>query len=420
MLSKNTSASKHTYWAALTALPLTFCVLTSLDGCSVGGSGTPSLVTTSTTSVTNNLPSTINITSGGTYSGIWVSNDPSIPAVQVSTDESVIIQNSVVSGRGHLIVINGVSGANVTVRNVTGTGLDPQVTGAQRGSFLRAFSVNSLVVQNCTMTGTSFGVLVYTSTASTLKIMNNTAAQLDDRASDGKGGFLASRPTLGHFIQIGRVAATNGAEIAWNQLKQTIGQSSIEDPINIYLSQGTTANPIWVHDNYLEGYSSPVLSTYSGNGVIADGDSTGDTAYILLQANAMVHTSGGGVAIANGHDVTAQDNRIVSCGKDVLGNTYTQDGVSAITLWNYYKAAGFFNNKITTTAGGMVSLNKTGQFVASDISAITIDATDTITNNNFTDPCLTQGALNFTAEDDERAYWANKLLMNSISLGDQH
>ena len=68
----------------------------------------------------------------------------------------------------------------------------------------------------------------------------------------------------------------------------------------------------------------------------------------------------------------------------------------------------------------MVSLNKTGQFVASDISAITIDATDTITNNNFTDPCLTQGALNFTAEDNERAYWANKLLMNSISLGDQH
>ncbi|MDR3737815.1 MAG: hypothetical protein P4L40_02235, partial [Terracidiphilus sp.] len=86
----------------------------------------------------------ITITSGGTYSGNWVSNDPSTPAVTIKTDEPVIIQDSVISSRGDLISITGVkTGANVTVENVTGTALDPQVSGKARGSFIKANKVAS-------------------------------------------------------------------------------------------------------------------------------------------------------------------------------------------------------------------------------------------------------------------------------------
>ena len=44
------------------------------------------------------------ITHGGTYSGTWESDDRSVPAVVVKTSEPVIIENSVVRGRGDLIV----------------------------------------------------------------------------------------------------------------------------------------------------------------------------------------------------------------------------------------------------------------------------------------------------------------------------
>jgi hypothetical protein len=275
-------------------------------------------------------------------------------------------------------------------------------------------------VQNCTFTGTAMGIFAGYGTAQNLKITNNMASGLEDRASDGKGDFLTTRPTLGHFIQIGRLSAPNGADISWNQLKQVIGQTSTEDPINVYLGQGGNGRPIAIHDNYVEGNSSPAKATYSGNGIIADGDVTGNTAYVLIQANEVVHTAGSGIAIATGHDNTVKGNRVVSCGKDSLGNTYAQYSVSAVGLVNYYKVPNFYNNTITTTAGGMVEVTQKGALVVNDVYAGTIDSTDTISNNNFTDPCMINGVLNVAAEDQERAYWAAKLSANSILLGDQH
>ena len=60
------------------------------------------------------LPSTDNpivITSGGTYSGTWSSNDPKKPAVTIRTDELVILQNSVItsSNGANLISLSGVT-----------------------------------------------------------------------------------------------------------------------------------------------------------------------------------------------------------------------------------------------------------------------------------------------------------------------
>ena len=388
-----------------------------LAGCGSGGTLTQAVPLTSESAKSG----PITITAGGTYSGNWVSNDPSIPAVLITTDQPVVIQNSTVSGPGNLIVLNGKTMADLTVRNVTGTGMDARVAGQARGGFLRAYSFKSLVVQNCTITGTSFGVSAGYGTAQTVEITNNKGSGLEDRASDGKGGFLTTRPELGHFIQLSKLSAPNGAEIAWNALTQVIGQTSTEDPINIYLSQGGNGRPIDVHDNYMEGNSSPAKPTYSGNGIMTDGDSTGNTAWVLIQANEIVHTAGSGIAIATGHDITAQANRVVSCGKDAAGNTYTQYAAAAVTIWNYYGAPGFYNNSIATTTGGLVAVTQNGASTVNDIAAISVDSTDTIAGNDFTDPCMgTGGTLTLAAEDQERTYWANKLKANAVVLGDQH
>src|SRR5690606_35478446 len=45
----------------------------------------------------------IRIREGGVYSGRWASDDPSVPAVLILTSEPVVIENSIVTGPGHLI-----------------------------------------------------------------------------------------------------------------------------------------------------------------------------------------------------------------------------------------------------------------------------------------------------------------------------
>jgi hypothetical protein len=368
------------------------------------------------------------ITAGGTYSGNWNSTDPSTPAVTIKTDAPVTIQDSVINSKGGLIDISGVkTGANVTVENVTGTALDPGVSGLQRGSFVNATDVTSLVVKNCTITGASFGVKLAGASPTTLEISNNIAKDLEDRASDGNGGLLTTRPGLGHFILLNSVSAPAGAEIAWNQAVQTIGQTSTEDVINIFNSQGVVGHPIWVHDNYMEGASAPVASGshYTGTAMVTDGPGTGGaqpTAYVLFDSNEVVATAGTGVGIAAGHDIQATKNRIVSCGVSSTGSWYAW-GANAVVIWNYYKSAQFYNNTISGTVGGMVGPGTDNAPKAFDSwfnAADTGSPNTSISDNDFTDPCLAGGSVNLKAEDAERAYWAAKVAGAAELIGDQH
>jgi hypothetical protein len=370
----------------------------------------------------------LQITSGGTYSGNWNSDDPTIPAVTISTDQPVTIEDSQITGRGTLIRISGVStGAHVTIQDVTGTALDPGISGLQRGSFVSAAKISSLVVQNCTMTGVSFGINAGTSTVSTLKILNNLALNLEDRASDGQGGLLTTRPDLGHFAFLDGIAAPQGAEIGWNQVVQTMGQSSVEDVINIYGSQGAPGEPIRVHDNYIEGNSSPSASAnYTGAGIIADGGSRPPvTAFALFENNEVVHTAGSGVVIDNGHDVTAAGNRIVSCGQDAGGAWFAMSYANATSIWDFYKTGPslFYNNTITDSAGGLVRPNSQDNPMAANFWGSSLSMTypgNASTGNDFTNPCLVDGKLNLAAEDAERAYWAQKVAAGGELIGDQH
>ena len=154
--------------------------------------------------------------------------------------------------------------------------------------------------------------------------------------------------------------------------------------------------------------------------MITDGDASGITSYIVFQANEMVHTAGGGVALTSGHDNSAVANRVVSCGQDSSGNWYSRTGESAALIWNYYGSSNFNNNNIASTAGGMVSPDALGQPVISDVSTIGAIGNGSISGSQFTDPCLLSGVLDLSAEDAERSFWHKKLTTNNITLGDQH
>jgi hypothetical protein len=205
-----------------------------------------------------------------------------------------------------------------------------------------------------------------------------------------------------------------------------MGQSSVEDVINIYGSLGAPGEPIWVHDNYIEGNSSPSAPTnYTGAGIIADGSSHTVTAFATFENNEVVHTAGSGVAIANGHDVTASGNRVVSCGQDASGNWYAAPFANAVSIWDSYGSGPslFYNNTVTGSAGGLVRPSSSGAPSAADFwgSAASMSYPGNAAgNNDFTDPCFMGGQLNLAAEDAERAYWAAKVAAAEQQIGDQH
>jgi hypothetical protein len=74
----------------------------------------------------------ITITQGGTYSGNLKSTNPNTAAVTISTTAPVIVENSYVTGPADLIDDPDYSN-NLTVKNVIGIGVNPNVSGQSYG-----------------------------------------------------------------------------------------------------------------------------------------------------------------------------------------------------------------------------------------------------------------------------------------------
>ena len=135
------------------------------------------------------------ITSSGTYSGNWQSNNPDVAAVTISATAPVIIENSNIQSKGDLIA-TGIDGVNLTVENTLGYGLNPGVAGDSPGRFIDAYDFDNIVVKNNYLQGTAglwLGTYHGNDTASnTVKILNNNVLNIDGRKSDGHGGWLNS------------------------------------------------------------------------------------------------------------------------------------------------------------------------------------------------------------------------------------
>jgi hypothetical protein len=370
----------------------------------------------------------IKITTGGTYSGAWSSSDPNVAAVTILTDEPVVIENATVTGKGDLISIYGSSriGAHVAVKNVTGTALDPGVAGTRRGLFVGGQSIATLSVTQCTMRGVSFGVYVVSSVVKDLKIRDNVANNMEDRLSDGNGGFSHESRVNGHFIFLNGVVAPNGADISWNQMINTFGDASVEDVLNFYESHGAKDNVVYVHDNYLQGaFASGKTSSSTGGGIQMDGGSSDPataTGFIRVSNNVIVQTAGFGISIGAGHDISVTGNRIVSCGKDSSGNWIASPGSVALGMWNYYQTNQYFDNYIANNSGGLVRPDANGNPSPGDISAPSesVSLNNIVGTNVFEEPCLTSSGLNLAAESVERARWLDSVSSAGEVLGDQH
>lgn len=361
----------------------------------------------------------IRITQGGTYSGNWQSLDRNTPAILIMTDEPVVIENSNIMARGELIA-SYVSGADITIRNTVGTGLNSMVAGTTTGRFLHAEGFKRVVIENNEMNGTAGIYLADYSgngTASeSIRVVGNIAKNIDGRQSNGAGGYLADGWESRQFVQLNRVRHLAGVEIAWNQVINEPGKSRVEDNISIHLSSGTADSPIRIHDNYIDGAypTNAAGDSYSGGGImLSDGSSSSvddAVSYVHAYNNQVIATTNYGIAISSGHNNAFYGNRIIASGRLDDGTIISAQNVGAY-VWDMNGDATrgtFFNNvaydnfiRWGTPANGATATNN---YWMPDAAAA---------YNNTTEP----GRITTETEAAEWTYWQDKLAATEISIG---
>jgi Ricin-type beta-trefoil lectin domain-like/Bacterial Ig-like domain (group 2) len=367
------------------------------------------------------------ITQGGTYSGNWKSTNPQTPAVSIATTEPVLIQNSYVTGPNDLIS-DPVYGNNVTVKNVIGIAVNPNVTGQPNGIFVDAQNPSLLDVENCYFENVEYGVWVrgyggnYDGTQ-TITILNNRGRNIVGLESDGNGGSLPGETNWvwAHAIQLGTMPSVPGITIAWNEIINYPYQSMVNENISMYDAGGTASSPAQLHDNYVQGAYpyNPVTDSYNGGGITTDGSSF-DTvqtaaAFNNIYNNQVVGTINMGIEIGSGHDNAAYNNRVVSSGLLPNGTQIPSQNVG-LSLYDVYgniqNGSMYNDNMYNNTAGWMCWASRCAW------DGFRNDAYFPDNNGDYAlNPSIAANPITLQMEVAEYTTWQAKLSSNAVVVG---
>lgn len=351
----------------------------------------------------------IRIREGGVYSGRWASDDPSVPAVLIMTSEPVVIENSIVTGPGHLIATEFHRTARLTVRNTYGFGQNPGVYGKAPGRFLQVESFADLVVENNYLEGTA-GMYVHRWVGGgSAKIRYNQARNIMGMWSDGEGSWLsgAGEYSIVQFVQFNDVHDIIDAEIAWNEVVNVDGHSRVEDVISLFDSSGTADSPISVHDNFIWGAypTKPAEHRYAGGGIML-GDGAGR--FQAAFNNQVVSSANYGIAISGGRDIRVEGNRVISAGVLADGTRLDHANVG-IYIWNFRDRNTFENNSGARNFVGYVKVAPDGRASRNDWWIP--DA------SSWEDNTRADGQVTVDMEQAEYDRWLEKTRRASISIG---
>jgi len=364
------------------------------------------------------------ITKGGTYSGNWESQNAQLPVIRIQTSEPVIIENSIIRGRGDLIVGFG---NRLTIRNVKGYGMNSNILGRPAGRFAVLEEVKNILVENNQIFGT--GGMYFRdyrgdkNSSDTIKILKNAIYNIDGRQSNGKDNFTNKR-SIAQAIFFNQVQKIPNAEIGWNQVINEPGSSFTEENINMYISSGLPENPILIHDNYIQGaYNARPWEDedYFGGGIlIGDGQSktAGDSGHIRVYNNQIVGASNLSLSIAGGIDNKVYNNRAIFSGRLPDGRIIAHQSTFGGVVWNpsaqeNTKNALFSDNSMNNNYFAITNFSRDG----SQRKEQSIWST---TCNTSTISCLNNTDSDFGTRDmelQEYKSWIEKAKSNGIRIG---
>ena len=369
----------------------------------------------------------LTITQGGTYSGNWKSTSPTTPAVTVATTAPVLIQNSYLTGPSDLIAAP-YYGNNITVKNVIGIGVNPNVLGQANGLFVNVISPSLLDVENCYFESVLFGVYVrgyggnFDGTQ-TITILNNRGRNILGLESNGNNGYLTGETNWqwAHAIQLSEINSVPGITIAWNEIVNYPNQSLVNENINMYDSGGTSSSPAEFHDNYIQGaypYNPPV-DAYNGGGYVTDGSGS-DTvatasAFNSVYNNQIVGTVNMAIEFSSGHDNVAYNNRAVSSGLLADGAKIPAQNVGLAIddiYGNIENGSMYNNNMYSNTVGWMCWAPRCAANGYRNDEYFPNDSSDYSTNASIaTNPITLQ------LENNEYSTWLQKIASNQMVVG---
>jgi hypothetical protein len=350
------------------------------------------------------------------------SGTTSQPALTINTSTPVLITDSNFTGPGDLI---NAEGADITVTNSTGTTTNPNIYGQQKGFAIKVQGALNVNIQNNTFTGPIFGIYVAgfagkPSSTQTITILHNVFNNIDGRPSNGQGGYFTDGSWNAHGIQLNGVMNIPYMEIAWNQIINVPLQSQCSDIINLFKSSGTSASPLLIHDNYVQGAfpANPGPDSYSGGGIITDGTAADTaataTAFVNVYNNQVVATANYGISIAAGHNINMYNNTIVSNGHLANGTFYPMTYGNGVNNYNNYgqPATTMFADITSNNTAGLIRKTSTGGPMRSDwyLPNQTTNTNIHWTPYDSTNPTLADEAAQFTE-------WQAKLKSNAMTLG---
>jgi hypothetical protein len=394
----------------------------------IAGRSSPALAQRCDSRATFSGPMTIS--TGGSYTGNWQSIDPSIPAVSINTSAPVTIINSHLRGPGDLVLTTQV-GSNVTIRNSCFAGTNPNVTGQAKGNAVHAWRAASVLIEHNDLESVgNFGIFIQQylgdySPTNTIRIRYNRFHNVDARGSDGHGGYLTTQDSQNsHGIMLTNINGVPGIEIAWNQIINEPYQSGVGDSINIFDTSGTSASPIELHDNYVQGGcdSDPTNGdsfTYFGSAITTDGyfqtDPDLTTAFLKIHDNQAVGFGNLGMGVSIGHDVEMYANRVVCSGQSSNEASSTTSYALGILYQNYRNnpTGVFGNNSVHDNVAGVRRLTN-HNWERADYA---FNLTPTMSFNNVEWAPKDASAPTLADEGNEFVLWSQKLAANGVTVG---
>ena len=324
------------------------------------------------------------------------------PLIEVKTDKKVIIENCVLVSPGDFIHAYHVK-ANVEIRNCVFVGLTPTIDQRPTGITLMAADFKNVVFENNYIENAR-GLLFQESQGGEISVMYNKIQNIDGRYRNitsipsNQTGCMGPAKLCSNFVQLRSVKSEN-VNISWNEVMNYPDESSVEDIINIYNSEGTSSKPMIISNNFFYGtWSFPFASKnshHTGSAFTTDGERGGN--FVNVLDNTFVVPKG--INIASGHDNKIDNNRKISSELLPNGSSYLPSA-GGINVFDWQNTGNVKNNSVSNN---FVLMKK--------YYSIYLISNNTQANNE-----IKSGATLFD-EQHEFELWLDKLRSEEILLG---
>jgi hypothetical protein len=281
-------------------------------------SSSPAPALTSTT-----FQGPLKITSGGTYTGKYMSTNASTPAVTIATSEPVVLSHMTIRHKGSGVFAQSAR-ANLTIVDSSFKATDPGSVDEQWDVY--AYQPTALVVEHNSFTD-GHGITI-------------------------NGNNLTTSPfrvNFNDFVNVGRYDATEmvgpvhtdkvlapGGQVRWNRSTATYGRSVIEDAFGFYKTNGGPGNPFDVGHNLVDG-----AYPHSGDGSDFTGGAfdlgDGGGSWLLGHDNTAVNYTNNGFMIPSGHDIEHRNSVAVydgHAGFSDSGPVVSSTFGNGVTTWH--------------------------------------------------------------------------------------